>query len=284
MALAGQPRPCETHLYKGTPFLARTKRSQKISFSIISHRGLRLPVQGAAAITTHQPQLNRRKGKFGIVFFSLRPCAFFFYVSRHFFFTKPTRARGKKKQNVQRKKRTGSVFQTTWPTKDAPSSLCWAQSFFFFLNFFPNDDKVKQLPVARLATVRNFDFFPVAFFADKERFWLFSTDKHRGRFRLPALRSLAKCEALTWFRFQIKHESIVLSKQNLIRHYPQQSPCLAISTGGIEAFGSPWPDSLAEDCRLIIARRHWNLLKFLTNVHECKASCFLKNECCETLI
>ena len=39
----------------------------------------------------------------------------------------------------------------------------------FCLNFFlfPNDDKVKQLPVA---TVRKFDFSPVAFFAGKERF------------------------------------------------------------------------------------------------------------------
>ena len=78
-----------------------------------------------------------------------------------------------------------------------------------------------------------------------------------------------------------KHPSFIKARP----HYAQQSPCSAISTGSIVAFGSPWPaDSLAEDCRLIIARRHWNLLKFLTNVHECKASCFLNNEWCETLI
>ena len=207
---------------------------------------------------------------------------FFFYVSRHFFFTKPTRARGKK-QNVQRKKkRTGSVFQTTWPTNDAPSSLCWAQSFFFFLYFFlfPNDDKVKQLPVA---TERRFDLFLVAFFAGKERFWLFSTDQHRERIRLPAPRSPAKCEALTCLDSKSNtHPSFIKARPHM--HYPQQSPHSAISTGGMVAFGSPWPDSLAEDCRLIIARRHWNLLKFLTNVHECKASRFLNNEWCETLI
>ena len=65
-----------------------------------------------------------------------------------------------------------------------------SHSFFFLIFFlFPND-KVKQLPVA---TVRKFDFFPVAFFAGKERFWLFSTDQHRERIRRPAPRSLAKC-------------------------------------------------------------------------------------------
>ena len=109
------------------------------------------------------------------------------------FFSPNLCGRAGKKQNVQRKKkRTGSVFQTTWPTNDAPSSLCWAQSFLFFLNFFlfPNDDKVKQLPIA---SVRKFDLFPVAFFAGKERFWLFPSDQHHKRIRLPAPRSLAKC-------------------------------------------------------------------------------------------
>ena len=88
-------------------------------------------------------------------------------VSRHFFFTKPTRAHGKSKMSKE-KKRTGSVFQTTWPTNDAPSSLCWAQSFFFSLIFlFPNNDKVKQLPVA---TVRKFDFFPGSFLRGQRTF------------------------------------------------------------------------------------------------------------------
>ena len=80
--------------------------------------------------------------------------------------------------------------------------------------------------------------------------------------------------------------------------YSHQSPWCTISTGDMVAFGSPSSDSLAEDCRLIISRRHWHLLNALTNVHERisesiidkkikkkrKASCFLNNEWFETLI
>ena len=66
--------------------------------------------------------------------------------------------------------------------------------------------------------------------------------------------------------------------------YSHQSPWCTISTGDMVAFGSPSSDSLAEDCRLIIPRRHWHLLNALTNVHERKASCFLNNEWFETLI
>ena len=40
---------------------------------------------------------------------------FFFYVSRHFFFTKPTWAR-EKKTKCPKKKNNGSVSKTTWPT------------------------------------------------------------------------------------------------------------------------------------------------------------------------
>ena len=56
------------------------------------------------------------------------------------------------------------------------------------------------------------------------------------------------------FIFPIKHTSWFY--QSRTPHYSQHSPCSAISTGGIVAFGSP----LAKDCRLIIARRCWNLL------------------------
>ena len=65
-------------------------------------------------------------------------------------------------------------------------------------------------------------------------------------------------------------------------HYSQHCPCSAILIGGIVAFGSPRP--LAKDCRLIMARRRWHLLKFLTNVCEWKASCFSNDEWCETFI
>ena len=68
---------------------------------------------------------NRKSILGHVLFFSL-------FLVTFFFFTKPTRARGKK-QNVHReKKRTGWVFQTTWPTNDTPNSLCWAWWFFFF--------------------------------------------------------------------------------------------------------------------------------------------------------
>ena len=79
------------------------------------------------------------------------------------FFTTPTRACGIKTKCPKKKNVLAhAVFQTTWPTKNTPSSLCWAHSFFYFFFFlffifflFPNDDKVKQLPVA---TIRQFHF------------------------------------------------------------------------------------------------------------------------------
>ena len=50
----------------------------------------------------------------------IRPCAFFsmFLVT---FFSPNLRGRAEKKQNAQRKKNTGSVSQTTWPTNDIPN-------------------------------------------------------------------------------------------------------------------------------------------------------------------
>ena len=62
---------------------------------------------------------------------SIRPCACFFYVSRHFFFSPNLRGRAEKKTKcLTKKKNTGSVSQTTWLTNDLPNLLCWAQSFF----------------------------------------------------------------------------------------------------------------------------------------------------------
>ena len=45
------------------------------------------------------------------------------------------------------------------------------------------------------------------------------------------------------------------------------------------AFGSPRP--LAKDCRLIMARRRWKLLKFLTNVCEWKAYTPFRRPSCQ---
>ena len=148
--------------------------------------------------------------------------------------------------------------------------------FFLILFLFSNDDK--QLPVA---TVRKFDFSPYLTFIRGQR--TFSTLFNSSILRTHSSsrnRSLnVKLQRVLDFKSNT-HPGFI--KASL--HYSQQSLFLAISTGGMVAFGSPWPDSLAEDCHLIIARRHWNLLKALTNVHEWKASCSLNNEWYETLM
>ena len=70
---------------------------------------------------------------------------FFFYVSRHFFFTKPTRARGKK-QNAQRKKNTGQCPRL--PDRQMTYQTYCVERSHSFVYFLPHNDKVKQLPVA----------------------------------------------------------------------------------------------------------------------------------------
>ena len=69
----------------------------------------------------------------------IRPCAFFFYVSRHFFFTKPTRAR-EKKNNVQRKKKTHWLSVPRPPGRQMTHlAHCVEHTvilFFFFFFFF----------------------------------------------------------------------------------------------------------------------------------------------------
>ena len=182
-----------------------------------------------------------------------------------FFFTKPMRARGKRTKNPKEKNALTHVFQT-WPTNDTPSSMCWAQSFFknlFLLLLFPNDDiqVVKQLLVA---TVRKGTFPGTRpSFPGKECSRLFSTDRHCERIRLPEIVRYLKWEALMCLDSQSNtHPGFVKARP----HHSQHSPCSAISTGGIVAFGSPLPDSLAEDCRLIITRRCW---KFGQIFDEC---------------
>ena len=100
----------------------------------------------------------------------IRPCAFYsmFLVT---FFSPNLRGRAEKKQNVQRKKNALAQCSRPPDRQMTHRAHCVerSHSFFLFLFFFlfPNDDKVKQLLVA---TERKFDFFPVAFFAGKERF------------------------------------------------------------------------------------------------------------------
>ena len=120
------------------------------------------------------------------------------------FFSPNLRGRAEKNKMSKEKKKTHWLSVPDHLTDKWRTELIVLSAVIFFSLFFlfPNDDKVKQLPVA---TERKFEFFPVAFFVGKERFWLFSTNQHRERIRLPAPRSLAKCEALKCFRFQIKH-------------------------------------------------------------------------------
>ena len=80
---------------------------------------------------------------------------FFFYVSRHFFFTKPTRARGKKTKCPKKKKTLAqcprlSDRQMTYRTYCVERS-CWAQSCFCL--FF-----TKQWELNSFQSPRKFDF------------------------------------------------------------------------------------------------------------------------------
>ena len=64
---------------------------------------------------------------------------FFFYVSRHFFFTKPTRVRGKKTKCPKKKKHWLSVpdyLTDKWHTELGPN----------FVYLLPNNDRVKAGP------------------------------------------------------------------------------------------------------------------------------------------
>ena len=111
-----------------------------------------------------------------------------------------------------------------------------SHSFFFLIFFlFPNDDKVKQLPVA---TVRKFDFFPVAFFAGKLKnvFDYFQPINIANAFVFPPRDRSLNMKLLRVLDSKSNtHPSFIKAKP----HYLQQSPCLAMSTGGIVAFGSP---------------------------------------------
>ena len=123
--------------------------------------------------------------------------------------------------------------------------------FFLILFLFSNDDK--RLPVA---TVRKFDFSPYLTFIRGQRTFLTLFNRSILRTHSSSRnRSLnVKLRRVLDFKSNTHPGFIKASLQ-----YSQQSLFLAISTGGMVAFGSAWPDSLAEDCHLIIARRHWTV-------------------------
>ena len=136
---------------------------------------------------------------------------FFFYVSRHFFFTKPTRARGKK-QNAQRKKTLAQCPRL--PDRQMTYRTYCVERSHSFVYFLPNNDRVKQFPVATKVWL-----FLVLDLSSRAKNVLESSTETfiniANAFVLP--RSLVRWEARPRFRFQIKHISwCFLSKQDLI--------------------------------------------------------------------
>ena len=188
---------------------------------------------------------------------------FFFYVLVTFF-SPNLHGRAEKNKMSEEKKRTGSLFQTTWTTNDTPSSLRWAQLIslkkFFLL---PNDNilVVKQLPVA---TIGKFNFSWYLTFLCGQR--MFSTLFNRSMLRTySSYRDHSpKWEALTFFRFSIKHTSWFCQGRP---HYSQDSrPRSAISTGGMVPLGSPRPDSLPLDhCKQALKFAQLNFWRMCMN-------------------
>ena len=138
------------------------------------------------------------------IFLKFRPCAFFsmFLVT---LFSPNLRGRAEKNKMPKEKKNTGrSVSQTTWPTNDIPNLLCWAQSYFCY--FLPNNDRVKQLPVA--TKVWLFLVLVLDLTSRAKNVLESSTQTFiniANAFVLP--RSLVRWEARLRFRFQTKHIS-----------------------------------------------------------------------------
>ena len=168
-----------------------------------------------------------------------------------FFFTKPTRASEKKKQNVQRKKNTLAQCSRPPDRQITHPAHCveHSNSFFFFIFFyFQTLIKLNSFQSPRYWSLTEY----MTFLRGQRTF---STLFNRSTLRTHSSsrdRSLnVKLECVLDFKSNT-HPGFIKARP----HYSQQSPCLAISIGVMVAFGSPWPDLLAEDCRLIIARRH----------------------------
>ena len=164
---------------------------------------------------------------------------FFLCFSSLFFHQTYAGARKKKnKLSKEKKKRTGSVFQSTWPTNDTPNSLCWAWSFFFFFFFkFFYFQTMKELNSFQSPRKLDFFWYKMTFLSGER---MFSTHFNRSTLR-----------AHSSFRVRSPDgnlERVLASKSNTQPgfvearpHYSQQSPRLAILTEGIVAFGFPWP-------------------------------------------
>ena len=129
---------------------------------------------------------------------------FFFYVSRHFFFTKPTRARGKKTKCPKRKKHWLSVPDYLTDKIELTHQTYCVERSHSFVYFLPHNDKVKQLPVATKVGL-----FLVLDFSSQTKNVLESTTETfnniANAFVLP--RSLVRWEAWPRFRFQTNHIS-----------------------------------------------------------------------------
>ena len=129
---------------------------------------------------------------------------FFFYVSRHFFFTKPTRTRGIKTK-CPKEKKNALVQCPRPPDQQMTHQLIVLRAVVSFVYFLPSNDRVIQLPVA--TKVRLFLVLDLSSRAKNvlESVQLKPFINIANAFVLP--RSLIRWEARTRFRVQTKHLS-----------------------------------------------------------------------------
>ena len=127
---------------------------------------------------------------------------FFFYVSRHFFFTQPTRARGKKNKMPKEKKTLAQCPRL--PDRQMTYRTYCVERSHSFVYFLPSNDRVKQLPVA----TKVWPFLVLDLSSQAKNVLESSTETFiniANAFVLP--RSLVRWEARPRFRFQTKHMS-----------------------------------------------------------------------------
>ena len=137
----------------------------------------------------------------------------FFYVSRHFFFTKPTRACGKKAKCPTKKEHWLSVPDYLTNKIVTYQTYCVERSHSF-VYFLPHNDLGKQLPVGTKVGL----FLVLDLSSQAKNVLESSTETLINIANVFVLtRSLVRWEAWPSFRFQTKtHILMFLSKQDLI--------------------------------------------------------------------
>ena len=156
---------------------------------------------------------------------------FFFYVSRHFFFTKPTRAQGKKTKCPKKEKNTGSVSRL--PDQQMTYQTYCVKRSHSFVYFLPHNDKVKH----SFQSPRKLDFSWYLTSLPRQR-----TCSNLQPIRSSTLRMHSSCRDRSLdgkldrgldSRPSTYPDVFVKARP----HYYQQSLCSMISTERILAFG-----------------------------------------------